>query len=60
MRENKLSREKNRQCRYLIINKKIAYKGKEYDIMEAEGICLINSKQIKNSECLLNERKDYM
>lgn len=35
---------------------KLAYKKKEYDIMEAEGICLINSKQIKNSECLLKER----
>lgn len=32
------------------------YKEKECDIMEAEGVCLINGKQIKISGCFLKER----
>ena len=29
---------------------------KREDNMEAKGICLMNSKQMKNSECFLKER----
>lgn len=40
------------------MQQKVAYKEKDYDIMEAERACLINNKQIKTSECFLKERNN--
>lgn len=41
-------------------SKKSRREKREYDIVEAQGVWLINSKQIKNSESFLKEteRKD--
>lgn len=40
---------------------KVGNEKKECDVMEAKGVCLINGKQIKNSEWFLKEREitDY-
>lgn len=33
---------------------------KECDVMDAKGVCLINGKQIKNSEWFLKERDNRL